>query len=266
MVTITTERALQACRRRRAFCYLCAKPFIPSDFENKATNSDHVIPFSLPHRLDKSVPLKLETHEQCNSTKKERDTLLAQIVGMKQARYPLDRDRKFDAYAFEVAGSDIPAGAIDYFPMDEYIWEWVRGFHAALYEEPLPETEQHKVFVPFPAGDDPAHPVPPDPLHAILVAAIKRNRAVSCLDRVECYRGRCRYECVWSRSEEGLPICVFGVDAYEWLTLGDIHHFEPRGCVGYYFRPAGHPPEASVEDPTVRPEFSNVHRLDPFGS
>lgn len=71
------------------------------------------------------------------------------------------------------------------------------------------------------------------------VEEIKRNRLARNLDRVVCCNEKCRYECVWSQADNGTRICIFALDLYDWLRLGDLHHFTSRGCVGSYVLSGG---------------------------
>lgn len=96
------------------------------------------------------------------------------------------------------------------------------------------------------------------------VKELKRNRATGTLDRIVCRNGKCRYECVWSQADNGAWICIYGLDLYQWINLGDTSS-ETRGCVGSYLRPQhGTPPGATC---TTRIVFTveNRERLNPFG-
>ena len=61
--------------------------------------------------------------------------------------------------------------------------------------------------------------------------------------------------------DDGRPFCLFGLRLYNWESLGDIQHFEPRGCIGWYGCP--HPVEATVGSPLEIP-IKNLSPLDPF--
>jgi hypothetical protein len=119
------------------------------------------------------------------------------------------------------------------------IQRWIRAFHAALYGEPLPETAMFSTYPPVPEVKPERQAVKPLPIPEVFpdfVEALKRNRTTKTLDRILCRNAKCRYECVWTRADNGTWICIYGLDLYDWMQLGDIHNFELRGCVGCSMR------------------------------
>lgn len=104
---------------------------------------------------------------------------------------------------------------------------------------------------PFPRGRQQAIGVVIEPMkelqHRIIVKTIKANRARQNLDLVHTHLSKLRYEAVWVQSDEGVWMCFFGLDVYDWIDLGDAGIQQRRGCAGCYALPAGgHPVGAST--------------------
>jgi hypothetical protein len=147
------------------------------------------------------------------------------------------------------------------------IHRWIRGFHAALYSEYLPEDTPFSTCPPVPEAEPTANgPKIRSVMEAVpeFVKELKRNRATGTLDRIVCRNSKCRYECVWSQADNGTWMCIYGLDLYQWIDLGDTTNFEPRGCVGSYIRSGGGIPAVGTR--TTRLEFPVANRacLDPF--
>jgi len=148
------------------------------------------------------------------------------------------------------------------------IFRWVTGFHAALYNEALGPSG-YMVFPPLPEGRVRGTRVEPVPVPEVvphLVEELKRNRSTGTLDVIQCRNGHCRYECVWSQADDGRRICIWGLDLYGWRELGDVHHFEPRGCVGSYRPNSGLIPATATLGTRLDFAVPNGERLDPFGT
>jgi hypothetical protein len=117
-------------------------------------------------------------------------------------------------------------------------------------------TEERGQVKPLPAPEVVPH----------LVAALKRNRATGTLDTVVCRNGRCRYECVWGQADNGQRVCIWGLDVYGWKELGDVTHFEARGCVGVYWPHSGVIPATGTRGTRLHFNVPAGERLDPFGT
>jgi hypothetical protein len=156
-------------------------------------------------------------------------------------------------------------GGID---LRDVIRRWVRGFHAALYREPLAAHREFQTFPPWAEAQETERgfqlvqvpEIVPD-----LVAALKRNRAVGSLDRIVCRQGQCIYECVWIQADRGQWFCVYGIKIYDWTRLGDTAAFGSRGCVGSYRRPEGGPLPRAATGTDLDFRIENAETLDPFG-
>jgi hypothetical protein len=143
----------------------------------------------------------------------------------------------------------------------------VRGFHAALYREPLDDAAQFSSCPPLPEArmvDGRAEVAEVAPVVREYVKELKRNRLVGTIDRVVCRNGKCRYECVWTQADNGRRACVFGFDLYGWIDLGDPQ-LGQRGCSGSYVLPEARVPASATLATRLVVPFENRAPLDPFG-
>jgi hypothetical protein len=152
--------------------------------------------------------------------------------------------------------------------IDVAIWRWVKGFHAALYRQPL-AGNTCSIQTPFPRGEKRYGGIIVRPIlqqHLLAIAAIKRNRASDNLDVLAAYNGKLRYECVWCQADGGEAwICAFGLDIYDWKDLGSHTNGIPaRGCAGIYALADRSVPETASRDGTHRILVPNVDMLDAF--
>ena len=259
---LDTQKAMQGVRAL-PFCYLCGVIFDCTE----VPNADHVPPSGLFAVTDRDFPLILPTHPTCNANQSKDDQVVGQLVGVIHGRRPNPTHKKFRVSVgrFENGSTALVVGGLD---LRRIIRRWIRGFHAALYSEHLPENSRFLTCPPLPEAEPLADGPKFRPVMDVVpkfVEELKRNRATGTLDRIVCRNGKCRYECVWSQADNGTWMCIYGLDLYEWINLGDTANFEPRGCVGSYIRSGGgFPPRGTC---TTRLEFSVVNRarLDPFG-
>ncbi len=260
---ITTQKDLRRARNL-SFCYLCGSTFTPTDKVNK----DHVPPSALFDPTDRDPPLILPTHKACNSAQSADDEIIGQLVSLLHGRQPKPgRNRLKIGFGKTQNGETLRAlGGID---VRSVIRRWVRGFHAALYRQLLPpDPANFGTSPPLPGATlDGSQAIPLALPTAIpmFVKELKKNRAINKLDRVVCRNGQCRYECVWVESEDGRWFCIYGLDTYGWIDLGDPDHFAPRGCVGGYLLPDGSIPDKASRATMLIFETDNAEPLDPFG-
>lgn len=242
------------------FCYLCGKALA------QPTNRDHVPPSSIFLTEDRDYPLILPTHVACNSGRADEDRLVGGLVGVLHGKAPDPRHHKLNPRigTFEDGTKGIAVGGFNF---RSIIRRWVRGFHAALYEEFIADEDGRFLTThPMPEGDpETGHFDQVQQVIPAFVETLKKNRLTGSLDRIVCRNGTCVYECVWVQADDGRWLCVYALDLYGWIELGDIEHFEPRGCVGAYLRlKPGHPQNASVGTKLVF-DVPNTRPLDPFG-
>lgn len=245
------------------FCYLCSEPFRVT---NDDIDNDHVPPTSLFAEADRNYPLQLRTHKKCNGQESPRDEFIGQLVGALHGKLPKPRDQKLQLGDIRRPDGAVVTVLFDAPNLVRIIRRWVRGFHAALYREPL--TSQ--AFICFPPvaelNQQPGgviSPVPVPDACTELVGAIKRSRAADRVDRISCNNEQLRYECTWTHDDDGRPMCIFALDLYDWKRLGV--DYGARGCVGSY--PYTIPAHASLApSKDIVFQFQNQDQLDPFGN
>ena len=259
MPALLTEHDLKQCWRL-PFCYICGEAFQPDATKNR----DHVPPSAIFAKEDQSPPLILPTHPSCNEANSLTDEQIGQLVAVRHGKYPTLPNLKLKVSPHRVPGSDMPTGIIEGLPFRRIVFRWLRAFHAALYRQYLPSCGGY-VHPPFPAGDRPTDLSPIHPIQLEYVKTIKKNRVSKTIDWIICRNGKCRYDCVWVRADNGMPMCVFALDLYDWQQLGDTHHHPSRSCVGIYSPAEGIPSGASYDTKLEFP-FSNRDILDAFGA
>lgn len=267
MPELITERDLQSVRHPN-FCYQCGKAFEKGD----DTTRDHVPPKAIFAKSDRTRPLILRTHHSCNQRQSGLDKVVGQLIAVMHKKYPKPRDLQLNIDVFKDKESPgAPMAGVREVNLLGAIIRWVRAFHAALYSEPLPgqESTMFAIQPPFPSGTEKDGKLVMDPIpeqHPVFVDTIKRNRMAKRLDRIECYNGKCIYECTWERMDDGSWACVFALNIYNWRRLGDPVHFPQRGCVGLY-RPRSRIPYRATRGISKLLVFPMVNQdpLDPFG-
>ena len=261
-VILDTQKAMRGVRNL-AFCYLCGDSL---DRTGKP-NPDHVPPSGLFAIADRDFPLILPTHRECNARQSADDQVVGQLVGVLHGRRPNPEHKKFRVSVgrFE---DGTPAVAVGGLNLRSIIRRWIRGFHAALYKEYLPGSALFSTCPPLPEAELSSGGPKFMPVGEVVpkfVEELKRNRATGTLDRIVCRNEKFRYECVWSQADNGTWMCIYGLDLYQWINLGDASNFEPRGCVGSYIRSQGGVPSEAARTTQLEFPVANSVRLDPFG-
>ena len=243
-----------------AFCYLCGKSFLADDKKNR----DH-LPAQCIFLDEDREPLWLPTHLACNSGESAVDEKMGQLIALKYGKVPSSQNRRLEITSFADARA-----AVTNLSIDQAVWRWVRGCHAALYGEFLPMdpiVAGGALVTPFPRASAAAAGPVIEPLreqHALFVHTIKLNRFKDNLDRVHTNRGKFRYECVWVQADSGEWMCVFAIDLYDWKDLGQTDGVPARGCAGVYRFADGRIPEGATKgqsSPIIIPDYD---KLDPF--
>jgi hypothetical protein len=264
MASVTTHKQLQAIRDL-PFCHVCGKTLSELD----AKNHDHIPPRTCFDLSDRDPPLKLATHVKCNNDSKLNDEKVGELIAA-QRRKSLDPEAGYlNVQVLRHAQSGETFAAFDNLNVEGAMRRWVGGFHAALYQRPLSPAVPFAVSLPLPrahVSDEGIRPHPIRPYHAAFVETIKLNRAASNVDLLQSNRGKLRYECVWTPEDDASRwLCIFALDLYSWIELGDAKHFGARGCVGcYVVAPEDVPPNATRATRIIAP-VPNASPLDPFG-
>jgi hypothetical protein len=264
-IYLSTQKALRSIQRL-PFCYLCGQDLAGTARSER--NHDHVPPSTIFSKEDRTPPLKLPTHRLCNTLQSNEDEVIGQLVSLRHSRLRASKHGRLKIAVYEASDGSSTAtlAGID---LRAVIRRWVRGFHAALYREYLPDDGEpdFATVPPFPEGraseSGPVAFETPPAVQAF-VTALRGNRITRTLDGILCYNQRCRYECVWDQSDNGRWICIYGLDLYDWLNLGDIHNFQARGCVGCYRRPGGGTPRGATIATRLIFPIPRGSGLDPF--
>ena len=244
------------------FCYLCGQPF-----SNRADNHpDHIPPEAIFAKADRNFPLKVAAHRACNNPQSNQDEVIGQIIAVIHGIQPKPDNIRFKHNTFKLPNDNTPMLAFSDTNLVGQIWRWVRGFHAALYAEFLPENTKAEVHPPVPYGKKQTNGFTIDNIkdqQYLFVEIIKKNRIARHIDRIVCNNGQCIYECVWVQLDNGPWACVFALQIYNWTKLAD-KHFPPRGCTGIYIPQSGRPANATKWI-TLEVPLSNLEPLNPFG-
>jgi hypothetical protein len=261
-VLLTNQRAFQQVSRRMTFCYLCGEPL------SGECNRDHVPPTAIFLEPDRDNPLILPTHSACNHSRTKDDEVVGQLIGIIHGNAPKPKARKLKL-GVRTRRGQAPDVMVSGFDLRAIIRRWVRGFHAALYDEFLPDDSGLFVTIPPLAEgeespDKGITPIAPPEVFAPFVTEIKKNRATQTLDRIVCRNGKCVYECVWTQADRGQWFCVYALDLYGWIELGDTEKYGERGCVGGYRRVGGGVPQGATEATRLVFDVANARKGNPF--
>ncbi len=254
----------QAMRRAKKlpFCYLCGEEL------SDPQNDDHVPPNSIFLLNDRDFPLILPTHENCNVNRSHEDQLIGQLIALLHKKSPNTRHKKLDVKPVKLSDGNIYAAVIN-LDFRSIIRRWVRGFNAALYKEFL--LDDPRLFMtttPLQAGnpiEKGGKLIPIPDVVPKFIEEIKCNRTTGTLDSIVCRNGKCVYECVWTQADRGQWICIYALNLYNWIDLGNKKHFKARGCVGCYRRPQGGTPKDASTATRLSFSISNQEPLNPFG-
>jgi hypothetical protein len=259
MVSLATQAEFRAVQTL-PFCYVCGRTFAADDVKDR----DHIPAEAVFHKRDRMPTLWLPTHKNCNAGHSSLDQKIGQLVALKRYTVPSKRNRQL---RFRMFRPDV--GAIVNLDIRGVVWSWVRGFHSALYREPIPPTwYMYSIQTPLPSGAATAlgfeiDPLPPQ--HATFVEVIKIQRAKRNLDTIKSNNGKLTYECVWHQADNDGPwLCIFALNLYDWKDLGLTSGQPARGCAGFYQLPSGlspHDATRAVQTPIIIP---NIDPLDPF--
>ena len=217
------------------FCYICGKPFAAGETKN----SDHVPPENIFEKNDR-MPLKLATHYHCNHSYRQIDEKIGQFIALRRGYVPAKQNRQLKIdYNLSTGQS-----ALRNLDIEDAVWRWVRGFHAALYHQPFPPDDPAKGRSG--ALQTPFHRTSPTlyggmlkpvlPQHPLAVRIIKENRARNNLDRLVSNRAKLVYECVWREADSNAGwVCIFALDICDWKDLGAVPGLPSCGCAGWYW-------------------------------
>lgn len=263
MPKLTTQKELRQAQKL-GFCYLCGQGFEGSQ---DLRDRDHVPPESIFAKTDRSPPLILPVHVSCNRQQSGDDEAIGQLVAVLHGKYVRKERQRLELKTYRVEGLEEPIVGLVNPRIRSIMWRWIRGFHAALYGEYLPEGIQHIVHPPlwsFSEGGRELKVHAPRPQEPIFVKCIKMNRLTRAIDTITTCSDKCVYECTWDQFDNGRRFCVFALRLYDWEHLS-VEGMPQRGCVGAYVPTDGMPKTGTR---ATRLEFGIGNRsvFDPFGS
>ena len=265
MAAITSQRDLREVRDL-PFCHVCGLSLSAHD----DFNHDHVPPQTCFDKSDRNPPLKLRTHIACNNENKLNDEKVGELIAAQRNKTVDPTQTRLRIELMHDTRTGRQYAGFENLDVSGAIRRWVGGFHAALYRQPLIPGTPFQVTAPLPhakvIGQDVViQPIPPQ--HAAFVQTLKLNRAAGNLDLVSTSNGKLRYETVWAQEDKGSRwFCIFALNLYDWIGLGDTRNFEPRGCVGSYMLHSADVPLAASRVTRIQAPIQNDFPHDPFAS
>lgn len=243
------------------FCYRCAGGF--DDVEN-VPDRDHVPPKSIFAKEDRALrPLILPTHKRCNGLSSTRDEEMAKFLRLLHTPPSRDKDipRGFEGVVKLTNGTTM--FLVDGRRIPHDLARWLRGFHAALYGEPLDELSGH-FSMPFPASNNGKRIDEIPAQHFAFGELLQLNRRVGRVDTIVAFNGKCKYMCTWPCFDDGRRFCCFALNLYDWHLMGDVGVQPQRSCVGFYFAPPSGRPARATTATELMTHGWQVDRLNPF--
>lgn len=263
MQTVNSQTQLRWVRDLK-FCHVCSLRFSGS----AVTNYDHVPPKSCFDKADRNPPLKLKTHVKCNNENKVNDEKVGQLIAVRRHQSLNPSDTLLDFKIIDDGKTGTKLVALTNLDVHGAIRRWIGGFHTALYREPLLPNTNFSVSTPLPSAKNTAQGVVIEPIrpeHTEFVKTIKLNRAAGNVDTIVTNSGKLRYQCVWARDDTMASwFCIFALDLYDWITLGDINNFQARGCVGAYMLNDGLAPQGACLATSHVIDLNDSSKFDPF--
>ena len=128
------------------FCYLCGREFNEASEKTR----DHVPPKTVFLTEHRSSPLILPTHGSCNQDQSSYDEMIGQLISYLHGTPPSDHNLRLSLRAGRRVEDGAEIAFTQNLNIDAVVWRWIRGFHAALYGEYLPEDSKRHVHSPFP--------------------------------------------------------------------------------------------------------------------
>ena len=261
-INLLTQKELSKCRSL-SFCYICGKRLAGSEDRNR----DHVPPKNIFADSDRNPPLILPVHVKCNSDHSENDEIIGQLVNLLHGKVFRSEMQKIKFGVVPKKDKDAPLTYTYGVNYKSVFWRWIMGFHAALYRSPVASGTSGNIHLPFPTGYNKDNTLKFEPMpsqQSLFVHEIKRNRTAGTLDRIQCYNGKCTYECFWTQFDNSDKwLCVFALRLYDWENLGPPQ-LKQRGCVGFYSSPSD-PPSEAIRATRILFALPNMEPLDPFG-
>jgi hypothetical protein len=242
---IADQREMRKVRDQMMFCYLCGEPLPPDKRERVRLHVEHVVPTSLltTGLCHNPWPVTLLVHKVCDVKLKGTTDALLHLLDTMHTKSPSgwpEQVRGMPLSAQMDDGTIMPAftGAQ---PLIAGAFEWVRGMHAALYNEFLPRDTQHGTLPPVPAtsGDSASLLQNLEGFGNVIMASIAAAGLSGAADTIEAWCGELRYFCTWQDTRleiepQGLWTCLWSLH-YPGVLNWDIPNgYLARPWRGYY--------------------------------
>jgi hypothetical protein len=143
-IVIDTHKSLRPLQNL-PFCYLCG-----GALQGEDRDTDHVPPSTIFLKRDRDFPLVLPTHVSCNGGRSVEDQLVGTLIGVLHNKPAASGAKRLD-----LRGGPLTDGTnvvtVHNLDLRAIIRRWVRGFHAALYGEYVPD-DVFMTVPPLPEG------------------------------------------------------------------------------------------------------------------
>lgn len=260
MVQIVNQKQAREVQKL-SFCYLCGAPL----GDLKSYDKDHLPPQGIFLRDDRNFPIILPVHMKCNDEWETSDERVKLLIDVLHGKNITMHSKKYKvAIAVTETGRKIPL--ISNVPLRAMIGRIIRGFHAALYGEFLPLDIKNKILTPIPEGriiDGKVILGKVLPQFRPIAGILRASVLAKATDAIVSNNGKLRYECAWPQLDDGRRFCIFGLDIYNWKSLGNEVSDEDYACIGSYFLDGHMPAKATVATRIQVPSGFNVG-LDRF--
>jgi hypothetical protein len=265
VASITTHKHLQAIRDL-PFCYVCGFQFNLLDH----VDYDHVPPKTCFDKADRDPPLKLKTHIKCNNGNKLEDEKVGELIAIQRKKSVDPKKIHLNLQILSDVEGEFRTVFFDNLDLNKTIRRWVSGFHAALYQQPFDHCLNFSVCGPLQSAIAKKNSIAMEqiPDHFFkFVEEIKLNRAANNVDQIIANKEKFRYECVWAPEDSGrFWLCIFALNMYDWIELGDSRNFDARGCVGCYMVLPDDVPKNATRATQIQAYLADENKLNPFGN
>jgi hypothetical protein len=264
MLEIVTDQQAREVSRLD-FCYMCGRPFT----ESNPSTRDHVPPKRIFLTKDRSWPLILPAHEECNSEYSFSDEQAKGLLALLHPTNIGNPPRRTKLIGILKSG-DKPTGVLlEGLLLGTIVSKILRACHAALYRQYLPLQTTNMILLPLPTFDPETGQVAKEthlPQHKMFCKLLKDNRRIGNVDRIQAYNGKFRFEAVWSTADDDVTnFAVFGIDIYGWHQLAHEVLGRLQGCIGiYHISKDASPKDASVAPRSIEFPFTYSEPLNPF--
>lgn len=226
---ILFQKKMEDTRRSIAFCYLCGEDLPPCNKPGVRQQiiGEHVIPRALlgdvPKNQSETWAIKLDVHRQCEQLRKQKVDHWLKLLQEMHIKPNHKWAKLGHIYNMPLRPSQVilsrmrnavPAftGCSELF---QGVWQWIRGLHAALYLQFLPEEIWHCSYPPVPAcssqNDGPTLEETETQSYLIL-SNIGLAESLDKWDGITAWSGAVQYRCVWWQ-------CTASTEKRKWICF-----------------------------------------------